>query len=123
MSTNVDSQEYKLDGLKWLLVVAIVFAGAIGNAYYSEDVGLLYRVVAMVVLGACGAFVALQTAKGAAFWALLKSAQLEMRKVVWPTKPETNQTTLLVLVVVFVMAILLYFLDFIFGKIAAFIIG
>ena len=123
MSSSVDSQEYKLDGLKWLLVVAIVAVGVIGNAYYSEDVGLLYRVVAMVVMGLIATLVALQTARGAAFWALLKSAQIEMRKVVWPTKPETNQTTLLVLVVVFFMAILLWGLDALFGKIASFIIG
>lgn len=123
MSTGVDSPEYKLDSLKWLLVVAIIAAGTVGNSYYAEDVGLLYRVVAMVALGLVAAFVALQTAKGAAFWELLKSAQIEMRKVVWPTKPETNQTTLLVLVVVFVMAILLWGLDALFGKIASLIIG
>ncbi len=123
MSTGVDSPEYKLDGLKWLLVVAIIAAGTVGNSYYAEDIGLLYRVVAMVAMGLVAAFVALQTAKGAAFWGLLKSAQIEMRKVVWPSKPETNQTTLLVLVVVFVMAIILWGLDALFGKIASFIIG
>lgn len=123
MNSSVDSQEYKLDGLKWLLVIAIIAAGTFGNAYYSEEIGLLYRVVAMVAMGLIAAFVALQTAKGAAFWELLKSAQIEMRKVVWPTKPETNQTTLLVLVVVFIMAILLWGLDALFGKIASFIIG
>ena len=123
MSTSVDSPEYKLDGLKWLVVFAIIAAGTFGNAYYSEDFALLYRVLAMVALGAVAAFVALQTAKGAAFWALLKSAQVEMRKVVWPTKPETNQTTLMVLVVVFITAIILWGLDAILGKVASLIIG
>ena len=123
MSTNAESPQYKLDGLKWLVVVAIIAAGTVGNSYYAEQVAILYRVLAMVVLGLAAAFVALQTAKGAAFWELLKSAQIEMRKVVWPTKPETNQTTLMVLVVVFVMAILLWGLDALFGKIASFIIG
>jgi preprotein translocase subunit SecE len=123
MSTNAESPQYKLDGLKWLVVIAIIAAGTVGNSYYADQFAILYRVLAMVALGLVAAFVALQTAKGAAFWDLLKSAQIEMRKVVWPTKPETNQTTLMVLVVVFVMAILLWGLDALFGKIASFIIG
>jgi preprotein translocase subunit SecE len=123
MSSHAESPQFKLDGLKWLFVIAIIAVGTIGNSYYAEQVALLYRVLAMLALGLLAAFVALQTAKGAAFWALLKSAQIEMRKVVWPTKPETNQTTLMVLVVVFVMAILLWGLDALFGKIASFIIG
>lgn len=123
MSTSADSQEYKLDGLKWLVVIGIIAAGTFGNAYYSEDFALLYRVLAMVALGFMAAFVALQTEKGAAFWALLKSAQIEMRKVVWPSKPETNQTTLMVLVVVFITALILWGLDAILGRVAALIIG
>jgi len=123
MSTSAETPQYKLDGLKWLVVIAIIAAGTVGNAYYAEQFALLYRVLALVALGLVAAFVALQTEKGAAFWALLKAAQIEMRKVVWPTKPETNQTTLLVLVIVFITALLLWGLDAVFGKIASFIIG
>ena len=123
MNTTADSPQYKLDGLKWLCVAAIIAAGTVGNAYYSEEIPILYRVLAMVVMGAVAAFIALQTAKGSAFWALLQSARIEMRKVVWPTKPEANQTTMMVLVVVFVMAMILWGLDALVGKIASFILG
>lgn len=40
-----------------------------------------------------------------------KDARLEMRKVVWPTRQETLQATLMVLVAVVVMAILLWLID------------
>ncbi len=123
MNTAAESTEYKLDGLKWLLVVAIVAAGVVGNSYFSDGLNLLVRVLALLGLGVVATFIALQTAKGAAFWALLKSARIEMRKVVWPTKPETNQTTMMVLVVVFVMALLLWGLDALIGKIASLFIG
>ncbi|MDZ7923907.1 MAG: preprotein translocase subunit SecE [Marinagarivorans sp.] len=123
MSTTAESSEYKLDGLKWLLVVVIVVASAVGNSYLSESLNLLVRVLALIAVGVVAAFIALQTAKGSAFWALLKSARVEMRKVVWPTKPETNQTTMMVLVVVFVMALLLWGLDALIGKIASLFIG
>lgn len=123
MSTTAESSEYKLDGLKWLLVVVIIVAGTVGNSYLSESLNLLVRVLALIGVGVVAAFIALQTAKGSAFWALLKSARVEMRKVVWPTKPETNQTTMMVLVVVFVMALLLWGLDALIGKTASLFIG
>jgi preprotein translocase subunit SecE len=57
---------------------------------------------AIVALG-----VAALTAKGAATWNLLREAQVEVKKVVWPSRQETNQTTLIVVAVVFVMALIL----------------
>jgi preprotein translocase subunit SecE len=122
MNTSVETREYKLDGLKWLLVAILVAGGVAGNMVYGE-LNLVVRVVALLVLGLVAAFVALQTAKGAAFWELVKAARLEMRKVVWPTKPETHQTTLMVLIVVVVAAIALWGLDLLFGKLASLIIG
>ena len=122
MSTQVESSEFKLDGLKWLVVIAIVFGGAFANSYYSE-IGLLYRVLALVALGLMAAFIAVQTAKGNAFWSLLKAAQVEVRKVVWPTAQETHQTTLIVLVVVVITALILWGLDTLFGYLASLIIG
>ena len=59
-----------------------------------------------VVLG-----VALQTEKGAWAWNLAKEARVEIRKVVWPTTQETTQTTLIVVGVVIVVALILWGLD------------
>lgn len=122
MNAKVEAKEFRLDGLKWLLVVVLIAAGAVGNAYFS-DVALLYRVLALVAGGALAAFIAVNTAKGDAFWNLLREAQVEVRKVVWPTRQETNQTTLIVVAVVLIMAVVLWALDSLLGYLASLIIG
>ena len=110
MNSKVSSEGSKLDGLKWAVVVALVAAGVVGNSVYSEE-SLLYRVIALLVIAGVAGFVALQTAKGAAFFTLFKEAKAEIRKVVWPTRQETTQTTLIVTVVVLIVGLLLWGLD------------
>ncbi len=122
MSANVEAKQFRLDGLKWLLVVVLVAAGVVGNSYYS-DVAVLYRVLALVAGGLLAAYVAINTAKGHAFWSLLREAQAEFRRVVWPSRQEVNQTTLIVVAVVVVMAIVLWLLDTFLGWLASLIIG
>lgn len=119
---NAEAKEFRLDGLKWLFVVALVAAGVVANSYYS-DISLLYRVLGLVVAGLIAAFVAVNTAKGNAFWSLLREAQVEVRKVVWPTRQETNQTTMIVVAVVLIMALILWGLDTFLGYLASLVIG
>ena len=47
----------------------------------------------------------------------------EIRKVVWPTRQETTQTTLIVVAVVLVMALLLWGLDSLLGWLVSMIVG
>lgn len=114
--------ESRLDGLKWLLVAVLVAAGVGGNIYFAAQ-PLLYRVMALLVLAAVAAFVALKTAKGAAFWKLSKEARIEIRKVVWPTRQEATQTTLIVVGFVLFTALILWGLDSLLGWLASQIIG
>jgi preprotein translocase subunit SecE len=123
MNTKVESVEYRLDGLKWLVAVALVIGAAVANSLYAGEVQLIIRVLALVVVGVVAAVVAINTSKGQAFWTLLKESQVEVRKVVWPTNAETNQTTMLVAVVVVIMSIILWVLDSAIGYAAKFIIG
>lgn len=122
MTANTEEKVYRLDAIKWLLVVAIVAAGIVGNSHFSAE-SILYRALGLLVLAAVAVFVALQTAKGAALADVVRGALVELRKVVWPSRQETNQTTLIVLAVVFFMAIVLWLLDTLFGFIASNIIG
>ena len=122
MSARAESREYRLDAFKWVLVLAVVAAGVVGNSIYSAQ-PLLYRVLALLALGCIALVIAYNTAKGNALWRLLQESVVEVRKVVWPSKQETNQTTLLVVAVVIVMALVLWGLDTIFGFAASRIIG
>ncbi len=122
MSAATDDKLYRLDGAKWTLV-AILLGGAVYGNYYFSAEPLLYRVLVLVAVGLFSAAVALQTAKGADFWALAKGAKVEAARVVWPNRQERNQTTLVVVAFVLVMALLLWGLDAFFGWLAAMIIG
>ena len=122
MTANTEEKVYRLDAIKWLLVVAVVAAGVVGNSHFSAE-SILYRALGLLVLAVVAVFIALQTAKGVAIADVVRGSLVELRKVVWPSRQETNQTTLIVLVVVFVMAIILWLLDTFFGFIASNIIG
>jgi preprotein translocase subunit SecE len=110
------------DGLKWVLALSVVGLGVWTSLTYVAD-SLLYRL--LVILGACvvGIGVISQTEQVQGFWALLREARLEIRKVVWPTHQETVQTLLLILLFVLFMAIVLWLLDSGLGWIAAGLIG
>ncbi|ACR13657.1 preprotein translocase subunit SecE [Teredinibacter turnerae] len=123
MSTKVEEAQFSLDWLKWLVVIAIVLGGAVANSFYAGDLALYLRALVLIVLGGVAAFIAVNTAKGNAFWNLLKAAQVEVRKVVWPSRQETTQTTLIVAVVVVVTALILWGLDTGLGYLASLIIG
>ena len=121
MSSKVDA-ESRLDGLKWVVVAVLVVVGVAGNVYFAEQ-SLLYRVLALLALAVVAGAVALQTAKGAAFWKLAKEARVEIRKVVWPTRQEATQTTLIVVAFVLFTALILWGLDTFLGWLASKIIG
>ncbi len=118
MTTKVEAPEFRLDFVKWLVIAALIGLAVFGNSYFS-DKPVILRVVGVILLGAAAVAVALFTAKGHAFWGLLKAARIELRKVVWPTKPEANQTTLLVLGVVAIASLVLALIDSILGWITA----
>ncbi|KPW61363.1 preprotein translocase subunit SecE [Pseudomonas syringae group genomosp. 3] len=122
MNPKAEVSDSRFDLLKWLLVVILVVVGVVGNQYYSPE-PILYRVLALLVIAAAAAFVALQTGKGKAFFVLAKEARAEIRKVVWPTRQETTQTTLIVVAVVLVMALLLWGLDSLLGWLVSSIVG
>ena len=122
MSAKAELNDNRFDVIKRVVVALIVSVGVFGDSYFSAE-PVLYRAIALVVLGLVAGFVALQTSKGKAFWSLLKEARIEIRKVVWPTRQETAQTTMIVVAVVLVMALVLWGLDSLLGWIVSQFIG
>lgn len=110
------------DRLIWLAVVALGAVAIYGN-YHFGDRPLLYRVLALVVVAVAAIALVLRTALGGALLELLKGANVERRRIVWPTRQERNQTTLVVLGFILVMALLLWGLDSLFGWLASLIMG
>jgi preprotein translocase subunit SecE len=93
------------------VVSVLPVLAAIGGFYYFDDQALALRVIALLVAAGISLLIALQTQLGKSTWAFGREAVTEVRKVVWPTRKETVQTTTVVLIVVIIMAILLWLLD------------
>ena len=123
MSTNTEvTVNGSLDWLKWLVTVALLGLGVYGNWYYQDE-SLLMRVLGLLGIAAVAIGVALQTVRGAAIWTLLKESRAEIRRVVWPTRDETLQTTVIVLVLVLVFAFILWLLDSVLSWFVSAVIG
>ena len=111
-----------LNTVLWVVCIALLAGGIYGNIYFGSE-SLLYRVLGLIVVAMIAALVGLQTVEGRSFWELLKGARIEIRKVVWPTRQESTQTAMLVLVVVVLTGMLLWGLDTLLGWLASLAIG
>jgi len=114
MNSTVETTGGKLDTLKLGLALLILIAALVGFYFYADE-SLLYRVIGLLVAVGISVAIALQTAKGREIWSYFHDAQIEVRKVVWPTRQETIQTTLLVIGMVVIVAIILWLLDMFLG--------
>ena len=112
----------RFDGVKWFAVFALLAVGVVGNGYYSDQ-ALLYRILAIIGLGGVALAIAINTEKGSSAWSLIKESRTEIRKVVWPTRQETVQTTLIVVIFVILVALVLWALDSFFAWLASLAIG
>lgn len=122
MSEKTENPSNPLDMLKWLIVIGLL-GGVVAGNYMYEEYSVLYRALAAVVTVAIAGFIAASTEKGSTFIAFAKDSKTEVRKVVWPTRQETVQTTGIVLVAVFIVGIILWILDGIIVRIVSFITG
>jgi preprotein translocase subunit SecE len=95
---------------KWFLVLLLLVAGIVANSYFGA-VAVAIRLAVGIVLSAVILAVVAQTSKGQLAWGFIKGSRNELRKVIWPTKQETTQTTLLVAVMVVITALILWGLD------------
>jgi preprotein translocase subunit SecE len=80
-------------------------------------------VIAALLLSGVAAAVALQTERGRALWQFAGDARNEVRKVVWPTRQETLQTTLIVIVMVLILGVILWLFDMVLMSILRFLTG
>ena len=110
MNAKTDSSASWLDIVMWLAVVAIVAGGIYANTVYATA-EVIYRALAGVAIAGVAVLLALQTQHGKAAWNLAKEARVEVRKVVWPTREETTQTTLVVVLVVVLVGLIMWGLD------------
>ena len=88
-----------------------------------DEQSLVFKVLSILIGLAASLFVFKQSSKGDELFNFLNSVVLEAKKVVWPTRKETVQMTLVVFVVVVLMAIFLAFVDIAFTYIVILVLG
>jgi len=99
-----------MDKLKLVIAVALVAAGIAGY-YVLAAQSFLLRVAAVIAGIVAGVAVAWASAPGQEFVAFARESLAEVKKVVWPTRKETMQTTAAVFAFVVVMAVFLWVSD------------
>ncbi|SHO55768.1 preprotein translocase subunit SecE [Vibrio quintilis] len=112
-----------VDKFKWFLALVLLAAAVVGNSFYGETVSIVIRAAGVIVLIAAALGIAATTVKGQIAIKFAREAKIEVRKVVWPTRQETIQTTLIVLAVCVVMALALWGIDGIMVRLVAFATG
>ncbi len=102
------------DRMKLIGAAALVVGGLI-LFYLFGEFSFLYRVLAFLVVLGIAAFLFLQTDRGVRAVSFFKDSRTEVRKVVWPTRAETIQLTITVMIIVFLVGLFLWLLDMMLG--------
>jgi len=98
------------DKLK-LLVAGLLAMAGIAGFYMMADSPMVLRLLSILVGFALAVGVAMLSEPGRQFRGFAQDSIAEARKVVWPTRKETLQTTGIVILFVIVMAIFLWAVD------------
>ncbi|NEX19123.1 preprotein translocase subunit SecE [Thiorhodococcus mannitoliphagus] len=122
MNSRAEARGSGLDTIKLAVAIFLLVAG-IFAFYYFSGISTLLRVVGLLVIGAGAAAVVFQTELGRQLWQFVADARMEVRKVVWPSRQETLQTTLVVVVMVIVVGIVLWLFDMVLMSILRFLTG
>ena len=106
-----------------MLATALLIAG-VGAYYWFQDLAITpVRVVGLIAVAALASFIAAQSDSGAAFFRFIKEADIERRKVVWPTHQETLQTSLMVIIVIILISLFLAGVDWLLGASVRALVG
>lgn len=112
MNAKAEVESSGMDTMKLLLAV-ILLAGGIVLFYFLEEYSSLLRVLGLLVITGVAVAIALQSVAGRRIWDFARASRSEVRKVVWPSRQETIQTTLIVFGMVLLVGIVLWVFDMI----------
>ncbi len=114
MVTKTEQPSSAIDTFKLMTAVLVLIAGVVGFYYFEEESQLL-RVLGMLAVAVVAFLIAATSEPGRRGLGFVKDARVEVRKVVWPTRQETLQTTIAVLFMVILVAIMLWLFDMFLG--------
>jgi preprotein translocase subunit SecE len=110
MTTTAEGKMAPADIAK-LAIAALLALVGIAGYYLLGDSALVLRILAVLGGVIAGAVMAYFSTPGREFAVFAGEAVAEVKKVVWPTRKETVQTTVAVFAFVVVMAVFLWISD------------
>tara|TARA_B100000609_G_C17071462_1_gene359333 strand:+ start:68 stop:415 length:348 start_codon:yes stop_codon:yes gene_type:complete len=106
----------------WTISIIAGFSAVILFTYL-ENLGLLYRVLLLVGLLIISLGLLSQTNFGKGAVKLIGDARSEVAKVVWPSRGETTQMSVIVLIMILILALVFWGLDTLLSFLSSFILG
>jgi len=122
MTEQVQDGARPLDTVK-LVAAAVVLVGGIALFYVLSTQPIWVRWLIVLAAFAASVFVALQSHQGKAFGEFVQSSRVELRKVVWPNRQETWQTTAVIFVLLIILGLFFWGLDFLLGSTVTWLTG
>jgi preprotein translocase subunit SecE len=122
MNAKAEAGASGLDTLKIAAAVGVLVV-ALWGFYFFAGYSLLLRVVVLLALSGGAVAIFLTSIQGRQLWRFAVDARMEVRKVVWPTRQETVQTTLIVMVMVLILGLMLWLFDMALMAILRFLTG
>ena len=114
VANKLEIETNKNDLVKWILAL-IIFIGSLFAFYYLDQYPIIYRVLGLIGAVILDFAILFNTEKVKRLRVFTYDARVELKKVVWSTKAEVIQTTVIVFVVVIIMSVLLWLLDKLLG--------
>ena len=111
-----------IDKIK-LVLAALLLAAGIAAFYLLADKALVLRIIAMLAGVAAAIAVLWTTPAGQNALGFIGESVAEAKRVVWPTRKETIQTTIAVFVLVAIMAAFLAVVDIGFAFMVQWLMG
>ncbi|MDD2166959.1 preprotein translocase subunit SecE [Glaesserella parasuis] len=100
-----------INNVLWVFSISLLTIAAIGNTYFAEFFSLIVRILLLVVLCVAALGIAAMTNQGQQSIDFIKDSRQELRKIIWPNRQETTQTTLMVVAMCVVVALALWGID------------
>ena len=110
MGSKVEEQGNKMNTVLWLGIAALFALGIFAN-YTFRDIALPLRIIGWIVVFSMMLGGSCLTTQGKRALSFAKESKLELHKVVWPTRQETVQTTMMVVAMIAVVGLMLWALD------------
>jgi preprotein translocase subunit SecE len=110
VKSDTSTETSGLDKVKIVLAIAIV-VGGIAGYYIYEDAPAVLRIGAVIFSLAIAIGVFATSGPGQELWRFIQGSRIELRKVVWPNRQETGQTTLVIIFFVIIMGVFFWLLD------------